>query len=1098
MTRRSKRKKNVISDLTIYFDNINGFASKKDSLEQIVKIQEPDIIGLCETKQAKLNKCSISGYEGVVSNLKQGKEGFLVAAREGTFKSIELLSEINNQIVTVQIVYPNTTVRIILVHGPQEDDKLEERKVFYEELAVEVERCRSAGEIPIVLGDLNAKIEERKNEVCAYSQNGKLLKELIDESELKVVNFHKKTVGKWTRIQTTKRGTVKSVLDYVLLDEEMFNQVSSLIIDEERLSTPYRIVKKKGRSEMVFTDHTAMILKIECQKGKVEKKVCKKKIWNLSKEGYVKFENATKNQVPVRRASTMTFMYAEWLKYMQKTLHECFGKKTVKPCKEDPNLVKLNRRRKRIREILQRIAMKGKIQRIVVRDYIKMLYAKQVSALTKNRAERLKKTADELTVDERFSPNGYWKIKKSISRKKNEKVSCIVTEGKAEVFGETQMRNEYQNEFQQRLRNRAPDPNWEGYARNINKLLELMLEQCDGEESLNFTVKELIKAISKLKNGKVPGDDELPAELFKCAGKGMLESLLFVFNEIKRTKEIPNQWNSVQITTIYKNKGSKKELVNYRGIFLTIVVAKIFENILKERMKDELMTVNLHQAGSRPNRSAADNLFLLRGCIDHQKYKGKPIYITAYDFQQAFDSLWLQDCIIAVSRLGVKNDLLKLLYNLNKEATITVKTPYGMTESFTVEDIVEQGTVLGPVLCSVSTGEYCGINKGVSVGTAQISSLLFVDDVIDMSTNCPDAEECHENAVVFSKKKKLPFAQTKCKSMVVNKRKNDQTPNLYIENHKVKDVGTIVYLGDVFNIKGNNTDLIEDRVRRGTSALIQIEALIKETGLGIFTISVHLLLYSSLFLSSIVFNSESWSNLKEGDLSKLRCLQMKFLKKMVKAPQSTSNAFTCLEFGVLPVEYEIHKRQLNFLHHILLLREDDPVKLLFENMKKFLEEENWWTNVNSLLVTYSLKLEDVKDVTRPVWKRKVSEAVQKVAFRSLLEDCNSKSKTRDLKYSKLERQEYLACLYPQQSSRIFQCRSKTLDIKEYRSYKYNDKICRVCNQDEESLSHVVNCGYSEHLDTSVIDNLGEIGENLKVQLIGITMRIESFLERVED
>ena len=111
--------------------------------------------------------------------------------------------------------------------------------------------------------------------------------------------------------------------------------------------------------------------------------------------------------------------------------------------------------------------------------------------------------------------------------------------------------------------------------------------------------------------------------------------------------------------------------------------------------------------------------------------------------------------------------------------------------------------------------------------------------------------------------------------------------------------------------------------------------------------------------------------------------------------------------------------------------------------------------------------------------------------------CNSKSKTRELQYSKLEKQEYLESLYPQQSSMIFQCRSKTLDI-EYRSYKYKDKICRGCNQEEELLSHIINCGFSEHFDSSVIENLGVIDETVKTQLIGITMRIESFLERIEE
>jgi len=385
----------------------------------------------------------------------------------------------------------------------------------------------------------------------------------------------------------------------------------------------------------------------------------------------------------------------------------------------------------------------------------------------------------------------------------------------------------------------------------------------------------------------------------------------------------------------------------------------------------------------------------------------------------------------------------------------------------------------------------------VAVGLSQVSSLLFVDDVIDVSTNCLDAEDSHDNAVLFSKKKKLPFSKKKCKSMVVNKKKNDPTPNLYIEEAKVDNVCNIVYLGDVFNNKGNNTDLIDDRIRRGTSALIQIEALIKETCLGIFTISVCLLLYRSLFLSCITFNSESWSKLLERDIHPIHCLQMKFLKKMVIAPKSVSNAFTCLEFGVLPIVYEVHKRKLNFLHHIIQMREDDPVKMMWENMRKFVDEKNWWTDVSAMLDKYGLKLESVSRSSRHVWNMKVAEAVEKVAFQQLVDECKSKSKTSSLNYEKFETQKYLLCLYPKQSNIIFQCRSKTLDIKQFREYKYQDSVCRRCGQEEEVLLHVVNCGHAEHLDVSVIDKLDVVDDSVKLQLIRVTMRIESCMDAVE-
>ena len=102
-------------------------------------------------------------------------------------------------------------------------------------------------------------------------------------------------------------------------------------------------------------------------------------------------------------------------------------------------------------------------------------------------------------------------------------------------------------------------------------------------------------------------------------------------------------------------------------------------------MKTQMNNVNPCQAGARTNRGPPDNTFIVNAAIDHSIYIGKSLYISAYDFEQAFDSLWLQDCILSLRKLGVPNYILQLIYNLNKEALITVNTPYGPTSTTLIE-----------------------------------------------------------------------------------------------------------------------------------------------------------------------------------------------------------------------------------------------------------------------------------------------------------------------------------------------------------------------------------------------------------------------------
>ena len=194
-----------------------------------------------------------------------------------------------------------------------------------------------------------------------------------------------------------------------------------------------------------------------------------------------------------------------------------------------------------------------------------------------------------------------------------------------------------------------------------------------------------------------------------------------------------------------------------------------------------------------------------------------PLFLTAYDFEQAFDSLWLEDCIISMKDIGVQKEYLQLIYNMNMNALVSVQTPFGETSSFISDPIVKQGTVLGPSLCSSSTGEYCDVNTGVCVGDLVLASLLYVDDIIDLSTTKDDCETAHENAKLFARKKKLHYSGTKCFLLAMYaKGKVGEMPTLSLDDgNNVKVVDEVTYLGDIFNAKGNNDGLITDRVKRG-------------------------------------------------------------------------------------------------------------------------------------------------------------------------------------------------------------------------------------------------------------------------------------------
>ena len=88
--------------------------------------------------------------------------------------------------------------------------------------------------------------------------------------------------------------------------------------------------------------------------------------------------------------------------------------------------------------------------------------------------------------------------------------------------------------------------------------------------------------------------------------------------------------------------------------------------------------------------------------------------------------------------------------------------------------------------------------------------------------------------------------------------------------------------------------------------------------LWVHTLSGHLSLYKSIFVQVTTFNSRAWDNLTNQQINKLQTVQLKFLKRILHAPASTTNCFTFMELGILPIEFNINISQLNYLYTISL------------------------------------------------------------------------------------------------------------------------------------------------------------------------------------
>ena len=65
-----------------------------------------------------------------------------------------------------------------------------------------------------------------------------------------------------------------------------------------------------------------------------------------------------------------------------------------------------------------------------------------------------------------------------------------------------------------------------------------------------------------------------------------------------------------------------------------------------------------------------------------------------------------------------------------------------------------------------------------------------------------------------------------------------------------------------------------------------------------------------------------------------RC-SVKFLETSNRGSKVNTIAALFLELGILPIQYEIEKKQLVFLKRILDRENDDPIKMSYHEMLKY-------------------------------------------------------------------------------------------------------------------------------------------------------------------
>ena len=136
----------------------------------------------------------------------------------------------------------------------------------------------------------------------------------------------------------------------------------------------------------------------------------------------------------------------------------------------------------------------------------------------------------------------------------------------------------------------------------------------DTTEIPKFTEEEVERAIKRMKRHKAQGVDGMTSDI-KLGGPIVLTYLTNIFNNILKTKQIPDSWHEAKIAILFR-KGDPKDIKNYRPITSISPLShsyKIFTRLLQTRIERTLdENEPREQAGfqkgyNRPSASSKPN-----------------------------------------------------------------------------------------------------------------------------------------------------------------------------------------------------------------------------------------------------------------------------------------------------------------------------------------------------------------------------------------------------------------------------------------------------------------------------------------------------------
>ncbi|CAJ0940211.1 unnamed protein product [Ranitomeya imitator] len=240
---------------------------------------------------------------------------------------------------------------------------------------------------------------------------------------------------------------------------------------------------------------------------------------------------------------------------------------------------------------------------------------------------------------------------------------------------------------------------------NINDEAIARLPQVEINKELDVLPSgdEVRKAVKQLSCGKAPGNDAIPAEVYKAGGPVLMQTVTKLFQYMWTKEQVPQQMKDASIIHIYKRKGNRQSCDNHRGISLLSTAGKILARVLLNRLLHHLEQGLLpeSQCGFRAKRGTVDMVFSAHQLQEKCQEQRQDLYVTFVDLTKAFDTVGRDGLWKIMAKFGCLSKFISVIRQFHDGMMVKVLNDGDVSEAFPVTNGVKQGCVLAPTLFSM-------------------------------------------------------------------------------------------------------------------------------------------------------------------------------------------------------------------------------------------------------------------------------------------------------------------------------------------------------------------------------------------------------------